>query len=285
MKLLEVRDLEVTYAGDVEALRGVDLTLDRGETVGVVGETGAGKSTLARCLIGLVQPPEARGSIRVDGVELLGADDATLRRLRWARVAIALQGAPFNPVATVGDQIAEPVRDRAASGRSESRRRVAALAGEVLLDPALLDRFPHELSGGQRQRASIAMALALDPDVLVLDEPTAGIDPASRHELLGQLAGLVERRDLGLVVIAHDLPAAAELADRIVVLYAGEAVEVGAGQQVLGDPRHPYAWALVNAFPVMSTTKDLRPIRGRPPDSRALPTGCAYHPRCTQAQP
>ncbi|HXH59406.1 ABC transporter ATP-binding protein [Iamia sp.] len=285
MSLLEVRGLAVTYAGAVEALRGVDLTLDRGETLAVVGESGAGKSTLGRCLIGLVQPPDARGSVRIDGEELLGADAATLRRLRWDHVAIALQGAPFNPVVSIGDQIAEPVRERAALGRIATRRRVVALAEELLLDPALLDRFPHQVSGGERQRASLAMALALDPDLLVLDEPTAGLDPETRHGLLGQLDGLAARRDLGLIVIAHDLAGAARLADRVMVLYAGEAAEAGPSDSVLGDARHPYAWALVNAYPVLSTTKDLRPIRGRPPNARSLPSGCAYHPRCTQAQP
>ncbi|MGI8937559.1 MAG: ABC transporter ATP-binding protein [Iamia sp.] len=283
--LLEVRSLTVTYGGGAEALRGIDLTLDRGQSLAVVGESGAGKSTLARCLVGLVQPPDAGGQVLLDGDDLLGADDATLRRVRWERVAIALQGAPFNPVVRVGDQIAEPLRDRTRWGRGEVDERVTALAEEVLFDPSLLRRYAHELSGGQRQRASIAMALALDPDLLVLDEPTAGLDPATRHELLEQLAGIVEQRDLGLIVIAHDLPAAARLAERVVVLYAGETVESGPCDKVVEDARHPYAWSLVNAYPVLSTTKDLRPIRGHPPDSRDLPGGCAFHPRCTQAQP
>src|SRR5439155_9055916 len=153
----------------------------RGESLAVVGESGSGKSTLALCLAGLIQPPEAHGRVRLAGVDVLGASEATLRSLRWSTVALALQGAPFNPVATVGSQVAEPLRDKLKMGASDARVRAAELAREVLLDPALLERYPHELSGGQRQRATLAMVLALDPALVVLDEPTSGLDPASRH--------------------------------------------------------------------------------------------------------
>src|SRR5947208_2208208 len=155
--LLEVRDLAVCFRGEVEALRGVTLSLERGESLAIVGESGSGKSTLAHCLAGLVQPPEATGSVRVQGVELLGAPEAALRSVRWSTVALALQGAPFNPVVTIGDQIAEPLRERLGMGARPARARAAALAEDVLLDPALLDRHPHELSGGQRRRAALAM--------------------------------------------------------------------------------------------------------------------------------
>jgi len=282
--LIEVDDLRVRYGGQVDALRGVSFSLGRGESLAIVGESGSGKTTLALCLVGLLQPPEARGSVRVDGQELMGAAAEVLRELRWDRVALAPQGAPFNPVVRIGLQLAEPLRERRGMSRASARRHVAEIAREVLLDPALLDRFPHELSGGERRRALLAMALTLDPDVVVLDEPTAGLDPATRHELLERIAALASARGLGLVLISHDLPEAARLADRVMVLYAGEAAEVGASGPVLTEPAHPYTWALVNAYPVISTTKDLRPIRGRPPDARAVPPGCPYHPRCTQAE-
>ncbi len=281
--LLEVTDLAVRF-GDVEALRGVSFSLQRGESLAVVGESGSGKSTLALCLSGLIQPPQASGSVRVDGTELLGASADELRAARWATVALALQGSPFNPVVTVGDQVAEPLRDRLGLSHSEARRRSAELAGEVLLDPALLDRYPHELSGGERRRAMLAMVLTLDPALVVLDEPTAGLDPVTRHDLVGRVVQLAETRGFALVVISHDLPDAARLATRTMVLYAGEAMEVGDTGRVIAGPAHPYSWALVNAYPVMTTTKDLRPIRGRPPDPRAVPSGCPYHPRCTQAE-
>ncbi len=283
--LLEVADLAVCFGGEVEALRGVTFSLARGETLAIVGESGSGKSTLAMCLAGLIQPPEARGSVRVEGVELLGAPDDALRAVRWSTLALALQGSPFNPVVSVGDQVAEPLRDRLGMGGREARARAAELAREVLLEPELLDRYPHQLSGGQRRRATLAMVLALDPALVVLDEPTAGLDPATRQELVGRIVRLAETKGFALAVISHDLPDAAAMAGRAMVLYAGEVMEEGPTARVIGDPAHPYTWALINAYPVMSTTKDLRPIRGRPPDPRAVPPGCPYNPRCTQAEP
>ena len=282
--LLQVTDLEVCFGGEVEALRGVRFSLERGESLAVVGESGSGKSTLAQCLVGLVQPPEARGSVRVKGVEVIGASEEKLREVRWATVALALQGSPFNPVVPLGDQVAEPLRDRLGIGGGEARRRAEELAREVLLEPALLDRYPHEVSGGQRRRATLAMVLALDPDLVVLDEPTAGLDPATRHELVGRIATLRQAKGFALLVISHDLPDAATMADRTIVLYVGEVMEDGATARVIGEPTHPYSWDLVNAYPVMTTTKDLRPIRGRPPDPRAVPPGCPYNTRCTQAE-
>ncbi len=282
--LLEVRDLRVTFGGDVEAVRGVTFSIERGDSLAMVGESGSGKSTIAHSILGLVQPPEARGSVRLGGREVLGADVVTLRELRWSVAALALQGAPFNPVMTVGAQIVEPLIDRLRADRSTARAKAHALADEVALDPALLDRYPHELSGGERRRATLAMTLVLDPELVILDEPTAGLDPATRRRVVDNIRHLADRRDFALLVISHDLPDAAALAERTMVLYAGEAMEQGDTVPVMGEPAHPYSWALVNAYPVMSTTKDLRPIRGLPPDPRAVPTGCPYHPRCTQAE-
>ncbi len=282
--LLDVHDLRVCFGDEVEAVRGVSFAIDRGDAMAIVGESGSGKSTIARSLVGLVQPPEATGSITLAGREVLGADDATLRELRWSVAALALQGAPFNPVVPVGQQVSEPLVDRGLAGRRAARARADDLAAEVALDPALLGRYPHELSGGERRRAALAMALILDPDLVILDEPTAGLDPATRQEVTRSIRRLASERGFALIVISHDLPDAAFLADRTIVLYAGEAIEVGETDRVMRDPTHPYSWALVNAYPVMSTTKDLRPIRGHPPDPRAIPSGCAYHPRCTQAE-
>lgn len=282
--LLEVTDLAVTYQGGVEALRGVSFSLARGESLAIVGESGAGKTTLAHCLAGLVQPPQARGSVRLHGQELLGAAAERLRALRWDTVALAVQGTPFNPVVPVGDQVAEPLRTHRGMGRRAARRRAAELAGEVALDPALLERFAHQLSGGQRRLALLAMTLALDPDLLVLDEPTAALDPARRHDLIDRIGQLSARRGFGLIVITHDLADASRLAENTLVLYAGTAVEVGSTGDVVEEAAHPYSAALVSAYPVMTTTKDLRPIRGTAPDPRQIPTGCAYHPRCTQAE-
>ena len=282
--LLEVTDLRVTFAGGVEAVRGVSFSLEPGQSLAIVGESGAGKSTLARSLVGLVQPPEASGSVCLEGREVLGAGAGLLRELRWAKIAVALQGAPFNPVMTIGDQVGEPLRDRNGLSRGEARRRAGELAAEVLLDPSLLDRYPHEVSGGQRRLATLAMVLALDPSVVVLDEPTAGLDPGTRNLVVGQINRLAEKRRFARLVITHDLYDARRLAERTMVLYAGEAMETGTPLQVLEAPAHPYTWALVNTYPVMSSTKDLRPIRGQSPDPRAVPSGCPFRDRCTQAE-
>ncbi len=282
--LLEVSDLRVRFDGEVDALRGVSLELERGDSLAIVGESGAGKSTLAQCLVGLIGPPQASGSVRLDGEELLGAPPERLRALRWSTVAIALQGSPFNPVVSVGDQVAEPLRERAGMDGTQARHRAQQLAEEVLLDPATLERFPHQLSGGEKRRAMLAMVLALDPELVILDEPTAGLDPATRVALLDRLDELAAGRRFALLTISHDLPAAARLGRTSMVLYAGEAMEVGPTGLVVGRPAHPYSWGLVNAYPVMSTSKDLRPIRGRSPDSRDVPGGCPFHPRCTQAE-
>jgi len=282
--LLEVCELAVRFAGEVDALRGVSFGLDRGESLAVVGESGAGKSTLALCLAGLIQPPQARGSVRLGDQELLGAPAEALRSLRWETVAVALQGSPFNPVVSLGSQVAEPLRERRGMSAREALRRAEELAGEVLLDPEVLGRHPHEVSGGERRRATLAMALALEPDLVVLDEPTGGLDPVTGGELVERIAALAQARGFGLMVITHELGDAARLAQRSLVLYAGEAMEAGDTPGVIGDPAHPYTWALVNAYPAMSTTKDLRPIRGLPPDPRAVPPGCPFHPRCPQAE-
>lgn len=282
--LLQISDLRVRFAGEVDALRGVSLSLDHGESLAIVGESGAGKSTLAHCVAGLIQPPEATGSVCLGGQELMGASAEVLRDLRWRKVAIALQGAPLNPVVSVGKQVAEPLVERAGMGRSQANRRATELAREVQLDPLVLERFPHQISGGERRRAMIAMALALDPELVVLDEPSAGLDPITREALLESVASLAHERGFALIVISHDLPAALVLAQRAMVLYAGEAMEAGNGQAVIDDPAHPYTWALVRAYPVMTTTKDLHPIRGQSPDTRAVPGGCPFHPRCTQAE-
>lgn len=282
--LLEVGDLSVRYGGEVQALIGLGFSLDAGESLAVVGESGAGKSTLVRSLAGLVQAPEATGSVRLGGQQLLGAPPETLRSLRLERVALTLQGAPMNPVIAVGDQVAEPLRTRRRLSGARARRRAAELAEEVLLDPAALDRHPHQLSGGERQRAALAMALALDPELLVLDEPVSGLDPPARRELIDRIRALCAARGLAVVAVCHNLDDARRLTARTLVLYAGQAMELGPTESVVGNPRHPYSWALANAQPVMATTKDLRPIRGRPPDPRATPAGCPFHPRCTQAQ-
>lgn len=282
--ILEVNDLHVRFANGVDALRGVSFALDRGETLAVIGESGAGKSTLAHSVLGLIQPPEASGGVVVAGNAMLGATDQRLRAVRWSVVSLVPQASAFNPVVPIGDQIAEPLIEHAGMSAAAARSRTHELAEEVLMDPSLLGRYPEQLSGGERREALLAMALALDPALVVLDEPTSGVDPIGRVALLERIATLSRSRGFALLIVSHDLPAAAQLGARCMVLYAGEAMESGDRHAVIHQPAHPYSRALISAYPVMTTTRDLRPIRGSPPDPRTIPPGCPFHPRCTQAE-
>src|SRR5579863_7379949 len=255
MALLEASELRVSFDGGVRALRGVSFSLERGEALAVIGETGAGKSTLAHCIVGLLGPPQASGSVRLDGTELVGAPPDELRAIRWSRIAILLQAAPMHPVATVGAQVTEPMRVKAGMSEAEAFRRAQKLADEVRLDPGLLKRYPHQLAGGERRRASLAMVLALDPELVILDEPFAGLDPQTKSDLVQSIVSIAAGRELAMIVISHDVPAAARLAPRTAVMYAGEVVEEGPTAQVVGAPAHPYNWALLGGYPVLSTAK------------------------------
>lgn len=287
--MLSVRDLRVTFSLDgracVRAVDGVSFDLARGDALGVVGETGAGKTTLARALLGLHPPECVQGSVRLDGRELVGLSEEGWRAVRWRRIALVVQsvGTALDPVHRVGDQIAEPMRFHLGLSPAQAWARAEELARLVGLELRHLRAYPHQLSGGEKQRALLAMALGCDPDVLVLDEPTSGQDMLSRACLLDLLENLRRERGVGLLVISHDLAAVGRLAERVAVLYAGKMVEIGPAEAVFGDPRHPYTWGLVHSYPDMGTARDLRSIRGHPPDPVRPPTGCRFHPRCTQA--
>lgn len=287
--ILEVADLRVTYdaaAASVHALRGVTLRVDRGDAVGVVGESGSGKTTLALSTLRLL-PDEAaiEGSVRLGGEELVGAPAEAVRRHRWRTAAYVIQapGRGFNPVRTIGSQIAEPMRLHLGLSKPDAREKTAKLARLVELDPDLLDRYAHELSGGERQRAMLAMALACDPPLLVLDEPTTGLDSTTKAAIAETLGRLRHEQGLALLVISHDFSLMADLTEELAVLYGGIVVEQGPTRTVLADPRQPYSRDLLGAYPSMTTQKDLRGIRGSAPDPADPPPGCPYHPRCTQA--
>lgn len=282
--VVSIRDLSVTIDG-ARAVYNLSLDLDPNQRLAVLGESGAGKSTLMLAVAGLL-PPHAQvtGSITVNGTEVLGAAAADRDRLLGPILGVALQGAPANPVMRIRRHLAEVLRHPAApSGPVPVDDRIDALACEVGLDSSLLDRYPHQLSGGQRQRAALAAALALEPSVLLLDEPTAGLDPAARRDVVGHLAAVAEDRKVAVLAVTHDIEVAQGLASDCAVMYAGQLFEVGSLVDVVADPLHPYTWALARATPALATTQELRPIRGLPPDATARPNGCPFHPRCTQA--
>jgi peptide/nickel transport system ATP-binding protein len=287
--ILEVAGLRVTYdagAAPVQALRGVTLRVGPGDAVGVVGESGSGKTTLALATLRLL-PAEAviEGSVRLGGEELVGAPVEAVRRHRGRTAAYVIQapGRGFNPVRTIGSQIAEPMRLHLDMSKPDARDKTAGLARLVELDPDLLDRYAHELSGGERQRAMLAMALACDPPVLILDEPTSGLDSTTKAAIADTLGRLRREQGLALLVISHDFSLMADLTDDLAVLYGGIVLEHGPTRAILTDPRQPYSRDLLGAYPSMTTQKDLRGIRGVAPDPADPPAGCPYHPRCTQA--
>ncbi|UXY21727.1 ABC transporter ATP-binding protein [Streptomyces cynarae] len=286
MTLLEVRDLEVTYAGGAAAVRGVDLVLEAGQRLGIAGESGCGKSTLALALLRLL-PPGTRvgGQVLLDGEDVLTMRWGQVRAVRWAGASIVFQGAmhSLNPVHRIGDQIAEPMLLHRKATAAEAKRRTGELLEHVGLPAARATAFPHELSGGQRQRVMIAMALACDPRLVIADEPTTALDVMIQAQILRLIGRLVAEQDLGLIMISHDLAVLAETCDRLAVMYAGRVVEEGPARQLYDDARHPYAGALSAAFPrIGDPASRYAPhgLAGDPPDPSALPSGCAFHPRC-----
>ncbi|MFD4955675.1 ABC transporter ATP-binding protein [Streptomyces sp. NPDC058451] len=289
MSLLEVRDLEVTYASGAAAVRGVDLTLAAGEKLGIAGESGCGKSTLALALLRLL-PAGTRvgGEILLDGEDVLAMKWGRVRAVRWAGASIVFQGAmhSLNAVHRVGDQIAEPILLHRKATPAGARKKTGELLEQVGLPAARAGAYPHELSGGQRQRVMIAMALACDPRLVVADEPTTALDVMIQAQILRLIERLVSEQDLGLLMISHDLAVLADTCDRLAVMYAGRVVEEGPARQVYEDAHHPYGKALSDAFPRIGDPASRfapRGLAGDPPDPSAVPSGCAFHPRCPVA--
>lgn len=289
MTLLEVRNLEVTYAGGAAAVRGVDLSLDAGQKLGIAGESGCGKSTLALALLRLL-PAGTRtsGEILLDGEDVLTMKWGRVRAVRWAGASIVFQGAmhSLNAVHRIGDQIAEPILLHRKATPAGAKKKTGELLEHVGLPAARADAYPHELSGGQRQRVMIAMALACDPRLVIADEPTTALDVMIQAQILRLIEQLVTEQELGLIMISHDLAVLADTCDRLAVMYAGRVVEDGPAQQVYEDAQHPYGKALSAAFPRIGDTASRfapRGLPGDPPDPSALPSGCTFHPRCPVA--
>jgi peptide/nickel transport system ATP-binding protein len=292
--VLQVLGLEVRYGSGpraVRALRGVDLDVRRHGVVGLAGESGSGKSTLAYAVTRLLRPPGEITSGRVtffdrDGTptDVLALDDEQLRRWRWEHVSIVFQAAmaALNPVSRLRRQLLDVLEaHRPLMSASERESRVEALMELVDLPTRRLDAYPHQLSGGQRQRAMIAMAMALDPECVILDEPTTALDVVVQREILSRLQDLQEQLGFAMVFITHDLSLLLEIADTIAIFYAGKVVEQAPAERILTAPLHPYTKGLIRSFPsLVGERKELVGIPGSPPDLRATLAGCAFHPRC-----
>jgi peptide/nickel transport system ATP-binding protein len=287
--LLTVDNLRVHFpvrgSNPVRAVDGISFELAAGGALAIIGETGSGKTTLARALLGLHPAGSVTGSIRLNGNELTGADEAVWREIRWRRIALAVQnaGTGFDPVYRVGEQIVEPIRQHLQLSEAAAWERAVTLTGQTGLQARHLKAYPHQLSGGEKQRLMLAMALSCDPQLLILDEPTSGQDMLSRAQMIALLRRIRQESGVALLLISHDLAAAAALTDQAAVFYAGKLAETGHTRDVFTVPRHPYSWGLLNAYPNMTTTRDLTSIRGQMPDPAHPPTGCRFHPRCTQA--
>ena len=290
-KLLDVRDLRVTLptaGGPVEALRGVDLALDRGQTLGLIGESGCGKSLTALALMGLL-PEGARvaGSIRLDGRELVGLPEARWRELRGDRVAMVFQEpmTALNPLHRVGRQIAEPLRLHRGLDAAAARAEALRLLERVRLPQAAarLDAYPHQLSGGQRQRVMIAIALACGPDLLIADEPTTALDVTIQAQILALIDELVAETGMALLLISHDLAVIGRHVRRMLVMYGGSVVESGPTEAVFARLAHPYTRGLFAARPRLGAGTrgaKLATIPGRVPELADLPAGCPFSNRC-----
>ncbi len=293
--LLEVDGLSVEFRtdyGTVRAVRDVSWHLDKGETLAILGESGSGKSVSAQAIMGILESPPAKitsGAIRFNGTDLLTLPSEEQRAVRGAQISMVFQDAlsALNPVFTVGAQIAEMFRVHRGTPKKEAMDKAAELMDRVRIPGAKgrVKDFPHQFSGGMRQRVMIAMALALDPAVIIADEPTTALDVTVQAQIVDLLLDLQRENGMGIVLITHDLGVVAETADRVAVMYAGRIVETGAIDEVFTRPAHPYTVGLMNSIPRLDQIGSrLSPIVGSPPSLAAIPAGCAFHPRCPRVQ-
>jgi len=297
--LVEVRGLRVDYGLGPDAVHAVidaDLTLLSGTVLGLAGESGSGKSTLAYAMTRLLRAPGiiTGGQVLLHGgtgspaeagtINLLAADEGQLRELRWSHIAVVMQSAmhALNPVVTIGAQLTDVLQaHRVRMDKTERRERAAFLLEMVGISADNLRRYPHQLSGGMRQRVMIAMALALEPAVVIMDEPTTALDVVTQREILTELADLQRELSFAVLFITHDLSLLVELADSIAVMYAGRLLEQAAAADLYRAPRHPYTLGLLRSFPPLhGPSRPLTGIPGSPPDLRTPPPGCPFHPRC-----
>lgn len=290
--LLSLKDLTLVYKtrkGFVSAIDGVTFDLYPGQSMGLVGESGCGKTSIAMTLLKLM-PDNAiiqKGQILLNGKDLVPMNDTQIQDVRWKHISMVFQAAmnALNPVHKVGDQIIEAIaRHERDIEPAVARERVTRLFNLVGIDPAMIDRYPHEFSGGMRQRAVIAMSLACNPDLIIADEPTTALDVIVQDQVLREMRELQKKLNMSMIYISHDIAVIAEVAEVIGVMYAGRMAELAPSAEIFKSPRHPYTVALMSAFPsIVGEKKPLVALPGEPPDLLFPPSGCRFHPRCPSA--
>ncbi len=288
--VLTVEDLRVYYhtpAGPVRAVDGVDIGLREGERFGLVGESGSGKSTTAWAIMRLIKPPGQieTGTIRLADVTLSSLNDDEIRRVRLAQIALIPQGAmnSLNPVMRIRDQILDGVSAHQSAAVRDVAERLPEILGAVGLKPNVLSLYPHELSGGMKQRVCIAIAICLNPKVIIADEPTSALDVVVQRQIMQTLGQVQRRLGAAILLVGHDMGLMAQFVDRIGVMYGGRLVEVGSARDIFTDPLHPYTQLLISSLPTLDAKSTLRGIPGSPPSLLNPPSGCVFHPRCPKS--
>ncbi|HEX3790950.1 MAG TPA: ABC transporter ATP-binding protein [Pseudonocardiaceae bacterium] len=289
---LELRDLRVHFPTDdglVKSVDGLSFKLERGKTLGIVGESGSGKSVTSLGILGLHKSANVSGEIWLDGEQLVGASEDHVRLLRGKKMAMIFQDplSAMHPYYTVGNQIIEAYRIHNKVSKSVARKHAIDMLDRVGIPQpqSRVDDYPHQFSGGMRQRAMIAMALSCDPELLIADEPTTALDVTVQAQILDLIRDLQQEFNSAVIIITHDLGVVAELADDILVMYAGRVAEYGHASDIFRDPQHPYTWGLLGSMPRLDRDRAdrLMPIKGTPPSLINVPSGCAFHPRCNYA--
>ena len=289
---LSIKDLVVEYTSDgqiVQAVNGVSFDLQKGRTIGLVGETGAGKTTIAKTIMRILPDRAAHicgGQVLLEGKDLLEASEEEMRKVRGDKISMVFQDpmTALNPTMRVGDQIAEVIIHHNDISQAESEKRAGQMLEMVGIPAGRYREYPHQFSGGMKQRVVIAMALACTPDILLADEPTTALDVTIQAQVLDMINDLKQKNNTSMILITHDLGVVAQVCDDVAVIYAGQIVERGSKEQVFDHPHHPYTIGLFGAIPSMNVDEEyLHPIDGLPPDPSNLPKGCPFNPRCPYA--